>query len=124
MTYQIIVLKRGDKKVIYTQMNRECINKNDNSVYLKVSITEPILLACINGSLFSEIDLSVQRVIPTCELVLREYIFYLVSNSFISYNGIRKIYLIEPAGLDLLEIIYEQAKRRIIDYVDLTIKIE
>lgn len=105
-------------------MSRECINENANPVYLKTAITEPILLACINGSSFSEIYLSLQRVIPTSELVLRKYIFYLANNSFISYNGIRKIYLIERDGLDLLEIIYIQTERRIVDYADLTIKIE
>lgn len=105
-------------------MSRECINKNIDPVYLKVAITEPILLACINGSSFSEIYLSLQRMIPTSELILKKYIYYLVNNSFISYDGIRKIYLIEASGLDLLEIMYVQAERRIIDYVDLTIKIE
>ncbi len=99
-------------------------NNNTNPVYLKVAITEPVLLACIYGSSFSEIYLSVQRVIPTSELVLREYIFYLLNSSFISYNGIEKIYSIEPAGLELLEVIYVQAERRIVEYSDLTLKIE
>ncbi len=107
-------------------MNHECTNNNNNTnpIYLKVSITEPVLLACIHGSSFSEIYLSVQRVIPTSELTLREYIFYLLNSSFISYNGVQKIYFIEPAGLELLEIIYVQAGRRIVEYGDLTLKIE
>lgn len=105
-------------------MNEECINKNIDPVYLKASITEQILLACLDQSSFSEIHLKMQKVISSSESVLREYIFYLLNNSFISYNGIRKEYLIEVAGLDLLEIIYIQAARRIIDYADLTIKKE
>ena len=105
-------------------MNEECINKNSDPVYIKASITEQILLACIDQLSFSEIHSKIQRIIPTSELVLREYLFYLVNNSFISSNGIRKEYLIEFSGSDLLEIIYIQAVRRIVDYANLTIKIE
>ena len=84
-------------------MNHECTNNNNtNPVYLKIAITEPVLLACINGSSFSEIYLSLQWVIPTSELILREYIFYLLNSSFISYNGIEKMYFIEPAGLETI----------------------
>lgn len=123
--YQITLLSRLDKNVVNSNMNHECTNNNNtNPVYLKIAITEPVLLACINGSSFSEIYLSLQRVIPTSELILREYIFYLLNSSFISYNGIEKIYFIEPAGLELLEIIYFQAERRIVEYSDLTLKIE
>jgi hypothetical protein len=57
-------------------------------------------------------------------LILREYIFYLLNSSFISYNGIEKIYFIEPTGLELLEIIYIQAGRRIVNYSDHTLKIQ
>lgn len=125
MKYQITLWSRLNKNVVNSNMNHECTNNNNtNPVYLKIAITEPILLACINGSSISEIYLSVQRVIPTSELVLREYIFYLLNSSFISYNGIEKIYFIEPAGLELLEIIYFQAERRIVEYSDLTLKIE
>ena len=107
------------------KMNHECTNNNNpDPVYLKVVIIEPILLACIHGSSFSEVYLSVQRVIPTSELVLREYIFYLLNSSFISYNGIEKKYFIELSGLELLEIIYVQTERRIVDYAELTLKIE
>jgi hypothetical protein len=71
-------------------MNHEYANNSTNPVYLKVVIIEPILQACINGSSFTEVYLSVQRVIPSSELVLREYMFYLLNSSFISYNGIKK----------------------------------
>ena len=86
---QITILKSRDSKewsLVNTKMNEECINKNSDPIYLKASITEQILLACIDQSSFSEIHLKIQRIIPTSELVLREYLFYLVNNSFISYN--------------------------------------
>jgi len=121
--YQITALSRWDKNVVNIKMNHECTN-NNNPDYLKVAITEPVLLACIDGSSFSEIQLSVQRVIPTPELVLRECLFYLLNSSFISYRGIKKKYFIEPAVLEVLEIIYVQAERRIVEYSDLALKIE
>ncbi len=112
--------------MVNTKMNHECTNNNNDSnpVYLKVAIIAPILLACIHGSSLFETYKSVQRVIPTSESIFREYIFYLLNSSFISYNGIEKIYVIEPPGLELLEIIYVQAERRIVEYSDLTLKIE
>ena len=115
------------QNVVNTIMNHECRNNNNNNpdpVYLKVVIIEPILLTCIDGSSFSEIDRCLQRVVLTSELVLREYIYYLLNSSFISYNGIEKKYFIEPAGLELLEIIYVQVERKIVEYSDLTLKIE
>jgi hypothetical protein len=50
--YQITVLSRLDKNVVNTKMNHEYTdnNNNTNPVFLKVAITEPVLLACINGS--------------------------------------------------------------------------
>jgi hypothetical protein len=114
------------QNVVNTIMNHECTNNNNNPdpVYLKVVIIEPILLTCIDGSSFSEIDRCLQRVVLTSELVLREHIYYLLNSSFISYNGIEKKYFIEPAGLELLEIIYVQVERKIVEYSDLTLKIE
>lgn len=73
-------------------MNRRYAPKNVDSVYLKIAIVEPILLACIYGSSFSEIKLTFQTVLPTLELDLREYIFYLIDNSFISYDGSKKTF--------------------------------
>ncbi len=64
-------------------------------IYLKVSITEKILMACMAGSPLSEIVSRVQIVIPTSEMGVRKYIFYLVNNSFILYDGIKEIYFID-----------------------------
>ena len=76
-------------------MRLDCSNKNVNPIYLRVSITEQILLACMAGLPLSEIDSRVQTVIPTSELGVRKYIFYLVNNSFILYDGIKEIYFID-----------------------------
>ena len=105
-------------------MNREHINKDINPICLKVAITESILLACIKGSSFSEIELHIPRVIPTSKAVLREHLYHLVNNSLISYNRVRKIYLIEAKGRDLLYRIYSQRESSISNYTDLIIKVE
>ena len=60
------------------EVNRTFTNKNTNSVYLKVAITEPILLACIDGASLSEIHQSVHKTIPTTKRVVRNYLFYLI----------------------------------------------
>lgn len=105
-------------------MNRTFTNKNTNSMYLKVAITEPILLACIDGASLCEIHLNVQKTIPTTERVIRNYLFHLINSFLVSYKGIMKMYFITPRGLDMLEIIYFQREREIANYADLTIKIE
>jgi hypothetical protein len=51
-------------------------------------------------------------------------IYHLVKNLFISYNRVKKMYLIETNGWDLLYRIYSQRERSISDYTDLIIKIE
>jgi hypothetical protein len=105
------------------EVNRTFTNKNTNSVYLKVAITEPILLACIDGASLSEIHQSVHKTIPTTELVIRNYLFHLTNRVLVSYTGIMKMYFITPRGLDMLEIIYFQRERGFGNYTDLTIKI-
>ena len=103
-------------------MNIEPSNKKESCIYLKVSIVEPILLSCINGVSFSDIQRNLQRV--ATERVLKEYLFHLVDGLFITYNGKKKVYLICNCGLDLLKLIYIQVQRKIVDYSDLSIKVE
>ena len=105
-------------------MNHERINEGINPVCLKVAVTESILLACLKGSSLSEIDSHIPRVISTSKAVLREYIYHLVNNSFISYNRVRKVYFIEANGWDLLYRIYSQLESSISDYTELIIKVE
>ena len=105
-------------------MNRERRKEDINPICLKVATTESILLACIKGSSFSEIELHIPRVIPTSKAVLREHLHHLVNNSLISYNRVRKVYLIEANGWDLLYRIYSQRESSISDYTDLIIRVE
>ena len=105
-------------------MNRERGKEDINPICLKVATTESILLACIKGSSFSEIELHIPRVIPISKAILREYLYHLVNNSLISYNRVRKVYLIEANGWDLLYRIYAQRESSISDYTDLIIRVE
>ena len=111
---------KGDKD----QVNRKRNNESVNLICLKVAITESILLACIKGASFSEIELHLPRVISTLKAVLREYLYHLVKNSLISYNRVKKVYLIEANGWDLLYRIYAQRESSISGYTDLIIRVE
>lgn len=71
-----------------------------------------------------EIYSIVQNIVPISESALRKYIFYLINSSFISYDGRKKLYVIESGGLNMLEVIYDQIEKRTVEYTDLMIKIE
>ena len=107
------------------EVNRTFTNKNVNSVYLRVAITEPILIACIDGAPFSEIYLGTQKTIPTTtRRVVRNYLFHMINSLLVSYKGVMKLYFITSRGLDVLEIIYYQRERGSANYTDLTLKLE
>jgi hypothetical protein len=103
-------------------LNTEFCNNKEDSIYLKVSIVEPILASCIDGALFSDLSLNLQRAVT--EESLKEYLFHLVNGLFITYNGKKRIYLICDYGIDLLRLIYIQKERNIVDYMGLSIKVE
>jgi hypothetical protein len=105
-------------------VSRALTNKDANSVYLRVAITEPILLTCIDGASLHEICLSVQKSTPATELAIKNYLYHLVNNILVSYKGIMKMFFITPRGLDMLEIIYYQRRRTDMDFSALTIKLE
>lgn len=68
--------------MIVTEVNRAFTNKNANSMYLKIGITEPVLfLACLDGASLSEILLRVNKIIPTVKFTIKIYLFHLI-NSF------------------------------------------
>jgi hypothetical protein len=105
-------------------VDRVFTNKKTDSIHLKVAITEPILLACIDGASLLEIHLRVYKTIPTTERIIRNYLFHLINSFLVSYKGIMKMYFVTPRGLDILEIIYFQRKRGIANYTDFVLKIE
>jgi hypothetical protein len=93
-------------------------------VYLRTSLVEAILLACIKGVSFSCINNSVQKIEYVSEGVIRKYLFYLINGNFIQYNGRRKIFILCHCGAELLHLIYTQMQHTHLHYQDLTIKVE
>lgn len=94
------------------------------SIYLKVSIVEPILISCIDNASSSDIYSYLHGVFPSIkEKEIKEHLFHLISNSFISYDGSNKIYSTSQDGIDLLHIIYSQIKTGVVDYSTLTVKV-
>jgi hypothetical protein len=106
------------------QLIEEFPNSMSGPVCLRVSIAEPILLCCINEASFSEIYLNTQNIIPISKMTLKTYIFHLVNNGFVSYNGMRSAYVTEDCGKDLLEVIYTQRKKTRTNFKDLMIEID
>jgi hypothetical protein len=104
-------------------MNTEfCNNKEEGSIYLKISIVEPILVSCIDGVSFPDMILKLQEI--SSKTILKEYLFHLVTGLFIKYNGKKKIFQICNCGLELLYLIYIQKRRNIVDYAALSLKVE
>ena len=96
-----------------------------DSIYLKVFIVEPILVSCINEASFHDIYVYLQRVyLCVTEQETKDYLFYLISGSFIDYNGSNKSYSISQDGIDLLDTIYSQKIGRVVDYSNLTVKVK
>ena len=94
-------------------------------VYLKVSIVEPILVSCIDDASSSDIYSYLQRVFQNMpESDVKEHLFYLINGAFIRYDGSNKTYSISQDGMDLLVVIYSQKNVRVVDYLDLTVKVE
>lgn len=106
-------------------MERDYNISKMNSIYLRVSIVEPILISCMDKASFTDIHGYVQRALPnTTESETKEHLFYLINGFFIKYAGNSKTYSISQEGIDLLDIIYSHKNIRIVDYSNLTVKVE
>lgn len=93
-------------------------------VYLRTSIVEPILLACMDQVSFSSIANNVQKSEYIPETVLKKYLFHLINGSFVKYDGSRKVFILCHCGAELLHLIYCQIQNNSMHYQDLTIKVE
>lgn len=84
-------------------------NTNNNSINkksprLKGEIVENIILLLrLREYSVSDLLFEIKRKLPlTSYNTLKKYLIYLADYELISYNGQRKVYLIECNGLDLL----------------------
>lgn len=95
-----------------------------DSIYLKTSMVEPILISCIHESSIHDVYTYVQNVCPnTTESETKEHLFYLINGSFVEYNGTNKTYLASQDGILLLDMIYTQNKLKVTDYSNLKTKV-
>jgi hypothetical protein len=87
---------------IKNNTNNNSINKK--SPRLKGEIVENIILLLrMKEYSVSDLLFEIKRKLPlTSYNTLKEYLIYLADYELISYNGQRKVYLIECNGLDLL----------------------
>lgn len=106
-----------------TYENERDISKME-SIYLKVSIIEPILISCINEASLSDIYSYLHKVTPNItENDSKEHLFYLINGYFIEYNGSNKKYIISQDRFELLGVIYSQRNGRDMDYSNLTVRV-
>lgn len=100
-------------------------NSKMESVYLNASSIEQILASCIEKSSFSDIFNYFHRIVPSItESNVKEFLFYLINNSFIDCFGRDKFYSTSQEGIDLLDIIYSQKIGKPADYPNLTVKVQ
>lgn len=93
-------------------------------VYLRTSIVEPILLACLKEASLCSIHKSIENIQVISEEVLRKYLYHLINGNFIKYDGQKKVFVLLPDGADLLVVIYSQIQKNLTCYRDLRIKVE
>ena len=53
-----------------------------------------------------------------------KYLYYLINDSFVEYNGKRKVFILGRYGADLLLVIYSQIQLNQLHIQDLKIKVE
>lgn len=100
------------------------LNKDIKSRVLEAAIIEPILISCIDKVSFYILALSIQKIIPIFISNLKIYLFYLIDYELISYNGQKKLFIIENGGLDLLDMIETEKRQEKTDITDITITFE
>lgn len=93
-------------------------------VYLRTSIVEPILLACLKGASLNSIHKSIENIHVISDEVLRKYLYHLINGNFLKYDGQRKVFVLLPDGEGLLIVIYSQIQKNRTRYLDLQIKVE
>lgn len=89
---------------------------------LKGTIVENILLLLSQKELsISELSIQIQAKMLIYDKVFKKYLVHLVDYELITYNGQRRVYLIEDGGLELLDKIDKEKNDGIIDSEDIMI---
>jgi hypothetical protein len=93
-------------------------------VYLRTSIVEPILQACLKEASLHSIHKSIENIHVISDEILRKYVYHLINGNFLKYDGQRKVFVLLPDGADLLVVIYSQIQKNLTCHLDLRIKVE
>ncbi len=91
---------------------------------LQASIVEPILLSCINGSTIDNLRLIIQKTLSISFNNLKSYLFCLIDYEIISYNGQKRLFMVEDDGFSLLEMIEKEKIQKGISIEDILITFE
>lgn len=104
-------------------MSYTCYN-NTKSPKLKAVVLEPVLLSCINGITVRDLFFEMQRTLSLPYETLKKYLFVLINNELITYDGQKQLYITEEGGFDLLQMINKEKKMMMVDSEDIVITIE
>ena len=63
---------------------------------------QPILIACMTDMTFSDLNSTIRRTLPIPKVLIKKYLFYLIENELIYYNGKINAYTINVKGIHLL----------------------
>ena len=75
---------------------------NDNTLVLHAAIFQPILIACMTDMTFASLSSTICRTLPNSKVLIKKYLFYLIENELISYNGKNRVYITNVKGIRLL----------------------
>lgn len=75
---------------------------NDNTLVMQAAIFQPILIACMTYMTFSGPSSTVCRTLPISKVLIKKYLFYLIENELIYYNGKNRAYTTNVKGIHLL----------------------
>ena len=75
---------------------------NDNTLAMQASITQPILIPCMTDMTFSDLNSIICRTLPISKILIKKYLFYMIENELIYYNGKNTVYTTTVKGIHLL----------------------
>ncbi|MGN6613853.1 MAG: hypothetical protein ACTHKC_02310 [Candidatus Nitrosocosmicus sp.] len=85
-------------------------NKETELPKLRADIIESILTLCFKGESIECLLYNEKNLASFNKNIVKKYLFFLIEFDLLSYNGQKKIFIIEKRGYDLLNIIEEEKR--------------
>ncbi|MGN6630505.1 MAG: hypothetical protein ACTHKJ_11655 [Candidatus Nitrosocosmicus sp.] len=85
-------------------------NKETELPKLRADIIESILTSCFKGESIECLLYNEKNLDSSNKNIVKKYLFFLIEFELLSYNGQKKIFIIEKRGYDLLNIIEEEKR--------------